>query len=351
KEDPGERPEEGMVFAGLVGMLDPPKPGVKEALAQCHRAGIRTVMITGDHPVTARAIAEQLDLSRELRLTKDPSEIADVYARISPEDKLRIVRALKETGEIAAMTGDGVNDAPALKAADIGIAMGAGADVAKEAAAMILVDNNFQSIVRAVEEGRIIDENIRKATLFLLTCSFSLLGIISGAIVLDLGLPLLPLQILWLNLLIHVFPALGLALAPGDGHELERAPRPPSEPILSRPAIRRIAVGSLLVIGLSLGLLAMGGSRSAILVFVAFMLVAHSFSMQAETMLPRPAPALLGSAAIVLALQGAAIHWQPLRSVLGTRPLTGSEWTLVLLLIGIGLLLDELSKPLLKPHA
>lgn len=353
KERPGETPEEGMVFAGLVGMLDPPKPGVKEALQQCHRAGIRTVMITGDHPVTARAIAEQLRLAEDLRLTRDPSEVADVYARISPEDKLRIVRALKEHGEIAAMTGDGVNDAPALKAADIGIAMGSGADVAKEASAMILVDNNFQSIVRAIEEGRIIDENIRKATLFLLTCSFSMLGIVSGAIVLDFGLPLLPLQILWLNLLIHVFPALGLALEPGDGHELERRPHPPSEPILSRKALRQIAVGSLLVIGIALGLL-QAVSQSAILVFVAFMLVAHSFSMQTEDIrVPRPTPALLGAAAVVVLLQLAAITWLPLRTVLGTRPLTGSEWTIVLLSIGFGFLADELTKLGLfpRPHA
>ncbi|MBH0180387.1 MAG: HAD-IC family P-type ATPase [Nitrospira sp.] len=221
--------EEGLVFLGLAAMKDPLRPEAKDAVRACHEAGIRTVMITGDHKDTATAIAEELrgmkepiqslsgtelDRLSDEELARTVEQVA-VYARVSAEHKLRIVRAWKLSGAIVAMTGDGVNDAPAVKASDIGVAMGrTGTDVTKEASDMVVTDDNFASIAAAVEEGRAVFDNIRKTVHFLLSCNVSEVLVMLFATLLGLPLPLLPIQILWMNLVTDGIPALALAVDP-----------------------------------------------------------------------------------------------------------------------------------------
>jgi Ca2+-transporting ATPase len=244
-----EEVEKDLIFAGLVGMIDPPRNEVKPALEKARLAGIRTVMITGDYPNTAKAIAEsigllrpgkqiltgtQLDAMDDVQLRK-VIEDTDVFARVSPEHKMRIVDALQATGEVVAMTGDGVNDAPAIKRADIGIAMGiTGTDVAKGTADMVLTDDNYVSIVAAVEQGRIIYSNIRKFVFFLLSSNIAEIMIIFLAILAGLPAPLTAIQILWLNLVTDGAPALALAMEKGDPDIMEQKPRAKNEPIVNR---------------------------------------------------------------------------------------------------------------------
>jgi Ca2+-transporting ATPase len=241
-----ERVENNLVFVGLVGMIDPPREEVKEAVALCEQAGIKTVMITGDHKLTAMAIAKELGImksglaftGRELDNINDEEfekivENVSVYARVSPEHKLRIVRALKKKGHVVAMTGDGVNDAPALKQADIGVAMGiTGTDVTKEASDMILADDNFATIVKAVEGGRVIYDNIRKFIRFLLALNFTELALVGSFAVIGLPLPLLPAMILWLNLVTDGPPAVALSMESPAEDVMRRPPRSPKEGIL-----------------------------------------------------------------------------------------------------------------------
>lgn len=240
--------ERNLTFIGMFGIIDPPRPEAEAAVEVCRKAGIRPVMITGDHPLTARRIAEQLGISvggrvvtgREMdELASDEfSDVAGeaaVYARVSPEHKLGLVRALQQQGHIVAMTGDGVNDAPALKKADIGVAMGVtGVDVAREAADMILLDDNFASIVAAVEEGRVIYGNIRKVVRYLLSCNSGELWVMFLAPFLGMPLPLLPLQILWMNLVTDGLPALALGVEPAERDTMLRPPVSPSAGIFSR---------------------------------------------------------------------------------------------------------------------
>jgi Ca2+-transporting ATPase len=241
--------ENSLTFVGLVGMIDPPRPEVPPALEKARTAGIRTIMITGDFANTARAIAEAIGLlqpghqvltSSDLNQMDAPRlqhevKTTDVFARVSPEHKLRIVEALRENGEVVAMTGDGVNDAPSIKRADIGVAMGiTGTDVAKESADMVLTDDNYASIVSAVEQGRIIYANIRKFVFFLLSSNVAEIMIIFLATLAGLPTPLTVIQLLWLNLLTDGAPALALAMEKGDPDEMNRPPRPPSEPIINR---------------------------------------------------------------------------------------------------------------------
>lgn len=241
--------EKDLIFVGLIGMIDPPRLEVPPALDVADQAGIRTIMITGDYPNTARAIAESIGLLRpghqvltgsEMNQMDDQTlqrqvEYTDVFARVSPEHKLRIVEALQANGEVVAMTGDGVNDAPSIKKADIGIAMGiTGTDVAKESADMVLTDDNYASIVSAVEQGRIIYANIRKFVFFLLSSNVAEIMIIFLATLAGLPTPLTVIQLLWLNLLTDGAPALALAMEKGDPDEMNRPPRPPSEPIINK---------------------------------------------------------------------------------------------------------------------
>lgn len=255
-----EEQEEGLIFLGLVGMIDPPREEAKEAVALCKRAGIHPVMITGDHKTTATAIGKAIGIIQEEGETMDGSEIDQyddetfrekvktvrVFARVSPQHKVRIVESIRSNNEIVAMTGDGVNDAPSLKQADIGIAMGiTGTDVAKEAADMILTDDNFASIVDAVEEGRIIYSNIRKFVGFLLSCNIGELLLIFIAMLLGWPIPLLPIQLLWLNLITDSFPAFALGMEKKEEGIMDQPPRDPQQPIVDRSMTITIVAQSI----------------------------------------------------------------------------------------------------------
>jgi Ca2+-transporting ATPase len=259
--------ERDMTFVGLIGMIDPARPEVKDAVQTCKAAGIRPVMITGDHPLTALHIARELgiaaggraltgqDLARmSVEELEDTVEEVSVYARVSPEHKLKIVQALQDRGHIVAMTGDGVNDAPALKKADIGVAMGiTGTDVSKEAADMVLLDDNFATIVAAVEEGRVIYDNIRKFIKYTMASNCGEIWVMLLAPFLGMPLPLLPLQILWVNLLTDGLPGLALTVEPAERGTMRRPPHHPKESIFGRGMGRDI-----LWIGLLMGLVSLG---------------------------------------------------------------------------------------------
>jgi len=262
-----ETVERELVFVGLSGMYDPPRTEAKEAVAKCHSAGIRVVMITGDHPHTAKAIAEEigidkpgdvtmdgieLDALNDVELQKQVSKIA-VYARVTAAHKLRIIRAWKANGAVVAMTGDGVNDAPALKGADIGIAMGRnGTEVTKQASDMIITDDNFASIVNAVEEGRGIYDNIRKTLQYLLAGNTGELLLIAVCVVAGLPMPLLPIHLLWINLVTDGMPALALAADPIDSDVMKRAPRHHSERITNRSFLMTMSLTGVLTAGMAL---------------------------------------------------------------------------------------------------
>jgi magnesium-transporting ATPase (P-type) len=257
--------ETDLVFAGLQGMMDPPRDEAIKAIEGCKRAGIRTVMITGDHAVTAQAIATKLGIiednphvltGKELETMTDEDLFAkakdiSVYARVAPQHKLRIVEQFKKHGDIVAVTGDGVNDAPALKAAHVGIAMGkGGTDVAKEAADMIVTDDNFASIFHAVAEGRVVFDNIRKAIFFLLPTGLAAVMSIIATMLLGLPIPYVPAQLLWINLVTNGLQDVALAFEPGEEGIIERPPKDPKEGILSRLLIERtILVGTIISIG------------------------------------------------------------------------------------------------------
>ncbi len=262
-----DKNEINMTFVGLVGMIDPARPEAKAAIKQCKKAGIKTLMITGDYKETAFAIAKDLGMAEnidqsimgdELNKYSDDQlqEIVNnikVYARVSPEHKVRIITALRANGEVAAMTGDGVNDALALKRADIGIAMGiTGTDVAKNTAELILTDDNFASIVSAVEEGRIIYSNIKKFVFFLLSCNIGEILLVFISILFNLPVPLRAIQLLWLNLVTDSFPALALGVEKGDPDIMDIPPRDPKSPILDKDMIIGIGLQSIAIAGASL---------------------------------------------------------------------------------------------------
>ena len=261
--------EKGLVFAGMMGMIDPPREEVKVAIARCREAGIRPVMITGDHPETAAAIARELTLAEpgqetipgrqidaldDAQLKERVAQIA-VYARVSPEHKLRVVNAWRGRGQVVAMTGDGVNDAPAVKAADIGIAMGiTGTDVTKQASDMVLTDDNFTSIVNAVEEGRGIFDNIQKFIHYLLSCNVGEVLLMLAASVLGWPAPLVAIQLLWINLVTDGLPALALGMEPTEADAMKRPPRPPSEPVITRErGLLILSHGCLIALAAGLG--------------------------------------------------------------------------------------------------
>lgn len=254
--------EEKLTFAGLAGLLDPPREEVKAAIARCREAGIQPVMITGDHPVTAAAIAKELQLTADKDRTVaghefdgwSPEELANqvpeisVYARVSPEHKLRVVQAWKSRGDVVAMTGDGVNDAPAVKAASIGIAMGiTGTDVTKQASHMVLTDDNFTSIVNAVEEGRGIFDNIQKVIHYLLSCNLGEVLLMLIAAVCGWPAPLVPIHLLWINLVTDGMPALALGMEPTEADAMRRPPRPPQEAVITLPTGALIAAHGILI--------------------------------------------------------------------------------------------------------
>ncbi|MBN2046244.1 MAG: cation-translocating P-type ATPase [Anaerolineaceae bacterium] len=266
--------EEDLIFTGLQGMIDPARLEVKPALETAAGAGIRTIMITGDYPNTAKAIAENINLLRsghkvhtgaelnemDTDTLRKEVEVTDVFARVSPEHKMLIVDALRENGQVVAMTGDGVNDAPAIKRADIGVAMGiTGTDVAKETADMVLTDDNYASIVAAIEQGRIIYSNIRKFVYYLISCNMAEIMILFLATLFGWDTPLNPLQLLWLNLLTDGAPALALATEKGDPDIMDRKPRPTDEPIINGRmvigvVVQTVAITSVVLIAYFIGL-------------------------------------------------------------------------------------------------
>ncbi|HHW15671.1 MAG TPA: cation-translocating P-type ATPase [Firmicutes bacterium] len=364
--------ERELTFVGLVGLSDPPRAEVAAAITEAQRAGIRTVMITGDHRATAAAIARRLgimgpkdaivtgpeldDLSEEgLARTV---ERAAVFARVAPEHKLRIVKALKARGHIVAMTGDGVNDAPALKRADIGAAMGvSGTDVAREAADVVLADDNYATVVAAVREGRTIYENIRKAVQYLLSCNAGELFAILTAVLAGLGRPLTALQILWTNLVTDSLPALALGMEPPEPGVMSRPPRPAAEGIFARGLgwlilVEGALIGALPLAGYGLTL-AVSGNRAAAgtVAFATLSLcqLVHAFNTRS----PRVSlfklglfsnPSLVWAFVISLALLLMVLLAPPLQSAFDVVPLTAGQWRLVLGLALVPLALGEVRK-------
>jgi Ca2+-transporting ATPase len=364
--------ESGLVFAGLQGMLDPPRQEVVEAIKMCKLAGIRTAMVTGDHAITAGAVAGQIGIAtakdqvlegRHMETMSDDelyekAKITSVYARVAPAHKLRIVQQLIKQGEVVAVTGDGVNDAPALKAAHIGVAMGrTGTDVAKEAADIVLSDDNFASIVAAVREGRIVYDNIKKVTIFLVSCGLGELLTIIACMLAGLHLPYLPAQILWLNLITNGFQDVALAFEPGEKDVLSRKPRPPRERILSALMIQRtLLMGSILGFGtfivyyLELASdVPVESARSVALTTMVFFQFYQAMNCRSETlsifeMHPLSNPFLFVSMIGAFFAHLAVLYVPALQYIFRTVPLDFGQWVIVVVssvTVVIGVELDK----------
>jgi P-type Ca2+ transporter type 2C len=374
--------ERDLTYVGILGLVDPPREEVAAALAECKHAGIKVAMVTGDHALTARAIAIQIGLldadapatavitGTELASMTDQelcarAEDVRVYARVNPEDKIRIVSALKEDGEIVAMTGDGVNDAPALKRADIGIAMGnIGTDVAREAADMVLADDNFATIVEAVGEGRTVFDNLQKVILFLLSCNMSeVLVVFSTAIFVAFFpehgvLALLPLQLLWINLVTDGPPALALGVDPADPAVMDRYPRDSKMPILSGPRMAEVVWQGLVMTVAALGatylagpLLGSGDGAENTMLFtiLVFSQKLHAFNYRSARGTVFSAESFknrwLNIAFVAtVALQVAVVTWPPMQSIFRTTALSAQEWVFVAAAAFTSLLLMDLVK-------
>ncbi len=360
-----ETTERELIWLGLVGMLDAPRGEVREAVARCREAGIRPIMITGDHQLTARAIAQDLGIAKEgdrvlsgqelQRLSPEELEqeveTVSIYARVSPEHKLRIVQALQHRGKFTAMTGDGVNDAPALKQADIGIAMGiTGTDVSKEASDMVLLDDNFATIVAATEEGRVVYTNIRSFIKYILGSNIGEVLTIAAAPILGLSeVPLSPLQILWMNLVTDGLPALALAVEPADRDVMKRPPFSPRESIFSRGlGSYMVRIGIVFAI-ISIALMVWAYNHThapgyqgnpdtwKTLVFTTLCIaqMGHALAVRSNTRLtievnPFSNPYLLWAVAITTALQLALVYVPPLQNFFGTHPLSLMELAICL---------------------
>ena len=348
--------EDDLTFLGLVGLMDPPREEAAQAVAECLAAGIVPVMITGDHPATARAIAERLGIldgggrvvtGAELAALSGADFAAQVkdirvYARVDPEQKIRIVRALQAAGEFAAMTGDGVNDAPALKAADIGVAMGrGGTDVAREASHMVLLDDNFASIVRAVREGRRIFDNIRKFIKYTMTSNSGEIWVIFLAPFLGLPIPLLPIHILWINLVTDGLPGLALAAERAERDVMQRPPRPPTESLFAHGLWQHMVWVGLLMAAICLALQAWSihhsGAHWQTMVFTVLCLsqLGHALAIRSERDSTFAIgfwsnPPLLASVALTLGLQLATIYLPAANAVFKTEPLDWDELAICL---------------------
>ena len=352
-----EDAEQGLTFVGLIGMIDPPRPEARDAIEVCRRAGIKAVMITGDHPATAQAIASELGLLGSGRvvtgieleamdddeLARDVDEI-EVYARVSPAHKLRVVTALQEQGHSVAMTGDGVNDAPALKKADIGIAMGiTGTDVTKEAAAMTLTDDNFASIVAAVEEGRRVFGNIKKYLMYLLSANLGEVGLLLAASVAGQPLPLTAVLILYINLATDGLPALALSVDPPEQDLMQSRPRDRAAGIFTRPVLALIALGGAwsAAVNTTLFIWALESGRSLdeaiTMTFVSLALIefikAYSYRSERHSILRAPFANRWLNLAVLweLALLGLVVYLPFLQGAFGTVALSADDVVLVLL--------------------
>jgi Ca2+-transporting ATPase len=350
--EPSEQALRGLEVVGLVGLIDPPAAGVRETIAQLRAAGLRTIMLTGDQQITAETIGRELGViqegdevigGRDLA-AMPPASLAPrlnrigAFSRISPEHKLRIVEVFQQRGDIVAMLGDGVNDAPALKKADVGVAMGGrGTDVAKEAAAIVLQDDRFETIAAAVEEGRIIFDNIRKFVFYLFSCNLGEVFVLLAAGVAGLPPPLLPLQILWLNMVTDTFPALALAMEPGDPGVMRRPPQSPQEAILSRRFLIGITGWAAAIAGVTLAAYVWGlrqAPESAVTLAFMTLAIAQIFHLgtarQSEAVLKLSRmfanPWAVAAVAVSIALQLAAMYAGPLPAVLDVVALSSTEW-------------------------
>jgi P-type Ca2+ transporter type 2C len=357
---------EDLVWVGLVALRDPVRPGVREAIAACQAAGIRIVMLTGDHAETASAVARQLGIGKDAPRVADTTVLAtgdeaavrglvrevDVFARVSPAHKYRIVRALQEGGDVVAMTGDGVNDAAALRAADVGVAMGArGTDVARDVADVVLVDDDFAGMVSAIEQGRTIRTNVGRALRFLLATNASEIVVTLGALAVGGASPLSAIQFLWINLLSDVAPGLALAVEPAEPDVMLRPPRDPAEPMLNREGARGMAVdagwlsaSTLLVHALAVARYG-SGARAGSIAFSTLTTgqLLYAFRCTSDTRrgpLGIGGPLLTGVVGGSMALQIAVATLPPLRGILGLTPLAAGDW----LLVGAGALMPFVTR-------
>lgn len=369
--------EQDLEPIGLIGLLDPPRAGVPEAIRQCATAGIVPVMITGDHPATAQAIAARVGIPASPDTTMTGAELArvaddrfaqvvettNVYARVDPSQKIRIVHALQAGGHVVAMTGDGVNDAPALKQADIGVAMGdGGTDVARGAADLVLLDNNFATLVAAVKQGRRMYDNIRRFVKYVLTGNSGEIWTVFLAPFLGFPLALLPLQILWVNLLTDGLPGLALTAEPAGPDIMRRPPRAPDQSVFAGGLGAHIVWVGALIGGLSLTALAIG-YRGGVehwqtMVFTTLVLcqVCHAFVIRSELRsvfsigLLSNRPMVL-ALLITVALQVLVVNWPPLQAVFGTGSLTAGQWGICLGLAGVVLVAVEAEKAVRRTRA
>ena len=350
--------EKDLIFCGLIGMIDPPREGVKEAVRTCRRAGIKTVMITGDHLQTAKAIAKELGILKRGDLAIDGETLErmsqheleqnimdySVFARVSPEHKVRIVKAFQSTGAVVAMTGDGVNDAPALKNADIGIAMGkGGTDVAKNAADMILLDDNFVTIVEAVKQGRNIYDNIKKAIHFLISTNIGEIVTIFFGLILGIKSPLLAIQLLWINLVTDSLPAIALGLEKEEENIMSRLPRNPKKNLFAdglwwKIMIEGAMLGMFTLLAFSIGnrLYSVEVGRTMAFLTLGILELVHSFNIKSEESIFKIGifenKYLVGALVLGVILQVVVVVVSPLAQVFSLVPLTGIQWLYTVLI-------------------
>ena len=362
--------EKDLIFCGLIGMIDPPREGVKEAVRTCRRAGIKTVMITGDHLQTAKAIAKELGILKRGDLAIDGETLErmsqheleqnimdySVFARVSPEHKVRIVKAFQSTGAVVAMTGDGVNDAPALKNADIGIAMGkGGTDVAKNAADMILLDDNFVTIVEAVKQGRNIYDNIKKAIHFLISTNIGEIVTIFFGLVLGIKSPLLAIQLLWINLVTDSLPAIALGLEKEEENIMSRLPRNPKKNLFAdglwwKIIIEGAMLGMFTLLAFSIGnrLYSVEVGRTMAFLTLGILELVHSFNIKSEESIFKIGifenKYLIGALVLGVILQVIVVVVSPLAQVFSLVPLTGIQWLYTVLIAVAPIPIVEIQK-------
>ncbi|MFR2451034.1 MAG: calcium-translocating P-type ATPase, PMCA-type [Clostridia bacterium] len=362
--------EKDLIFCGLIGMIDPPREGVKEAVRTCRRAGIKTVMITGDHLQTAKAIAKELGILKRGDLAIDGETLErmsqheleqnimdySVFARVSPEHKVRIVKAFQSTGAVVAMTGDGVNDAPALKNADIGIAMGkGGTDVAKNAADMILLDDNFVTIVEAVKQGRNIYDNIKKAIHFLISTNIGEIVTIFFGLVLGIKSPLLAIQLLWINLVTDSLPAIALGLEKEEENIMSRLPRNPKKNLFAdglwwKIIIEGAMLGIFTLLAFSIGnrLYSVEVGRTMAFLTLGILELVHSFNIKSEESIFKIGVLenkyLVGALVLGVILQVIVVVVNPLAQVFSLVPLTGMQWLYTILIAVAPIPIVEIQK-------
>ena len=362
--------ETDLIFVGLVGMIDPPREGVADSIRQCHEAGIKVMIITGDHAVTAQAIAEQIGAFRrsDIAITGEEidamtdKELSDnisrirIIARALPIQKSRVVESLKHNGHVVIMTGDGINDAPALKRSDIGVAMGiTGTDVAKEVSKGILVDDNFSTIVNAIKSGRNIYDQMIKSAKYLLSCNVGEIMTILAAILMEIPIPLIPLQILLINLLTDALPAVGLGMERPEDGIMKRPPRDPNEKPLSKKTLASILFfGGVMAAGTIFMFLKYNhvslakGQTVAFTTLVMFQLFAvmssRTLAFSFKSLNPFSNKVLLSCVLSSVAIHILVIYWSPLQHVFGTVSLALKDWAKILLISSLGFLIMEASK-------